>query len=294
MERTFKFLLIVIALLQINLAYSQIVVNDGTCYSNVNFTEDGELNDRPRYASVAGDIIEWSGSRWEITTASSQIEYFNESDTGTPPCSSFALWTVNNACGVDAGSVVAGGSCATELLPVELVEFNGVYQSNWVHLNWRTASEVNNEKFEIEESTDGRLYNKIGEVTGNGTTYERSDYSFSTISVSNQSLLYYRLKQIDFDGKFEYSHAISVDTKRGGEVGEFFPNPSKSGLVSLKYDYEERGGFERIEVFDVGGNRLPLIPVAYGDNELGFDFSNMAKGVYYVKIGGESRMLVLE
>jgi hypothetical protein len=174
------------------------------------------------------------------------------------------------------------------LLPVELIQFKGYVLDESIILNWQTASELNNEMFEIEQSQNGLKFQKIGEVEGKGTTLEQQDYSFEVKKPRN-GISYYRLKQIDFDGQFEYSKVISVNFKgENGNVGEFYPNPSKSGLVNL--DYFTSKEYEiTVSVFDMTGKLVvnQIQQVSNRDNNLSFDFSELNTGIYIVKIGDE-------
>lgn len=189
----------------------------------------------------------------------------------------------------------------TSVLPVELLKFDANYQKNSskVNLEWQTASELQNEKFEIEESQDGREFQKIGEVEGRGTTHELQDYTFE-VKKPRYGISYYRLKQIDFDGQFEYSKVLSVNFKgENEEVGEFYPNPSKSGMVYL--DYVSKTDEEIIvSVFDITGKLVinQIQQISSGDNNLRFDFSDLNMGIYMVKIGDERnpthRKLIIE
>lgn len=175
-----------------------------------------------------------------------------------------------------------------EVLPIELITFNGRTEDTNVKLTWQTASELNNEKFEIEEGQDGRAFQKIGEVAGKGTTLEQQDYSFEVKNPRN-GISYYRLKQIDFDGEFEYSKVISVNFKgENRDVGAFYPNPSKSGLVNLDYTSQTDDEIV-VSVFDVTGKLVvnQVQQISNGDNNLSFDFSELNTGIYIVKIGDE-------
>jgi hypothetical protein len=110
-------------------------------------------------------------------------------------------------------------------LPVELVSFKAQRHAQGVSLTWVTASEQDNSGFEVQVSLDGRNFQKLGFVESKvGTTLRRQNYSFlDTKAVSGTR--YYRLKQIDFDGKFEYSaiRAVSLDGDNG--VAAAYPNP---------------------------------------------------------------------
>jgi len=140
----------------------------------------------------------------------------------------------------------------TVVLPIELIDFKAEIFDNTVLLTWVTGSEYNNEKFEIQESRDGREFQKIGEINGNVTTTVQQEYSFDIKNPINGTS-YYRLKQIDFNGQFEYSKVVSVNFKgEGHQVGAIYPNPSTSGLVNLDY-FSQNDDEVTVSVFDMTG-----------------------------------------
>ncbi len=188
---------------------------------------------------------------------------------------------------------------ALSSLPVELVSFSAIQEKDLLNLKWTTASELNNEKFQIEVSQDGQKFEKIGEQKGKGTTSELQNYSF-TLENPHRGVSYYRLKQIDFDGQFEYSKVISIDFKEANDkVGKFYPNPSKSGLISLDYFAQSEEDI-LISVFDITGKLVinQIRQIATGNNSLSFNFSEITSGIYFVKIGKEKnptyRKLIIE
>lgn len=94
-------------------------------------------------------------------------------------------------------------------MPVEMTSFNARNVDNSVHLDWATASELNNSHFELEVSQDGRQFEYVVKVQGNGTTLNAQSYEYIHQNPAN-GVSYYRLKQVDFDGAFEYSEVRSV------------------------------------------------------------------------------------
>jgi hypothetical protein len=110
-------------------------------------------------------------------------------------------------------------------LPVELTSFTAIAKGRGVELAWKTASEVNNAGFEIERNVNGS-WNKIGYVEGNGTTNAPKSYNYTDVSA--KGTVSYRLKQVDNDGKFEYSNVVEVAagiTAADYELSQNFPNP---------------------------------------------------------------------
>lgn len=113
------------------------------------------------------------------------------------------------------------------ILPIELLRFDAIPGKHEVKLEWETATELNNSHFEVERSADGRNYQQIGTVGGHGTTSQVIAYEFTDGSpLSGKS--FYRLKQVDFDGAYEYSPVEPV-TFGGGSELKIFPNPASSG-----------------------------------------------------------------
>ena len=124
-----------------------------------------------------------------------------------------------------------GAQCADVILPVELSSFKGNSIDAGISLEWTTDSEVNNEGFEIEFSVDARSFESVAFVTGNGTTSQTQSYEFMH-KTNRPGSLYYRLKQMDFDGAFEYSDVIEVmreESNNGNIV--IFPNPAKEAFT---------------------------------------------------------------
>jgi hypothetical protein len=92
-----------------------------------------------------------------------------------------------------------------------------------------TVSELNNEGFDIERSIDGREWQTIGFVEGHGTSQEINHYIF-TDEVPLAGMNYYRLKQMDFNGKFEYSYIVNVELQLNNDELRIFPNPVSDEL----------------------------------------------------------------
>ncbi len=131
------------------------------------------------------------------------------------------------------GATIAGNTsefspCSPIItLPVSLISFKALNSQQGVMLTWETADEKNNDYFLLEKSTDGIHFETIGKIDGNGTSISLSNYSYIDQSAGT-GLIYYRLKQVDFDGVFEYSSVISVNIHSTQTV-VLFPSPINSG-----------------------------------------------------------------
>lgn len=97
----------------------------------------------------------------------------------------------------------------TSTTPVELISFKGNVEGNYVQLKWSTAIELNNDYFILEKSNDAVNWNEIGRVSGNGTSSSLHNYSY--LDTKPFSVNYYRLKQVDYNGDYEYSHIVNVN-----------------------------------------------------------------------------------
>jgi len=163
---------------------------------------------------------------------------------------------------------------ACALLPIELLFFNGTAQNGEVLLSWQTASEENNDYFQMEHSTDGSHFQPIGKVAGRGTTTTPHKYAFRHTRPT-AGANYYRFKQVDFDGKFSYSPIVHVEIGVGAIV-EVFPNPTTS-LAILKGDLAE--GTARL--LDINGR--PLIEKQLPNGRT-FDLSPFPAGIYLLEV----------
>ncbi|MCW8810313.1 MAG: T9SS type A sorting domain-containing protein [Ignavibacteriaceae bacterium] len=179
--------------------------------------------------------------------------------------------------------------CLTYVVPVELTSFTAKAVSNDVELNWTTATETNNQGFDIERTlVNSQVPNweKIGYVAGFGTTTEPKTYSFVDTKLETGSYTY-RLKQIDFDGTFEYSNAVNVEVEVPIEYAleQNYPNPFNPS-TTIKYSIPE-DGFVKLAVYNMLGEQVATLVNAQqksGRYEINFNASNLASGVYVYRI----------
>ncbi|OGU70036.1 MAG: hypothetical protein A2W30_04910, partial [Ignavibacteria bacterium RBG_16_36_9] len=183
-------------------------------------------------------------------------------------------------------------------LPVELTSFIAYVVGNSVKLKWQTATEVNNYGFEIERncSKDKEMWETIGFVEGHGNSNSPKSYSFTDKNPIGGSKFKYRLKQIDTDGKFEYSKVIEVDlgSPMNYELSQNYPNPFNPTTI-IKCEIPELS-FVTIKVYDVLGNEIATLvneEKPAGEYEVEFNSNsdggrNLPSGVYFyqLRIGG--------
>jgi photosystem II stability/assembly factor-like uncharacterized protein len=173
-------------------------------------------------------------------------------------------------------------------VPVELVSFSAEVFGGNVNLTWMTATELNNYGFQIErrnfESTE---WVNVGFVNGNGSTTETQFYSFSDKSVS-VGKYFYRLKQLDFSGSYEYSSEIEatiLEVLNDFNLKQNYPNPfNPSTRISFSIP---QNSFVTLKVFDVLGNEIETLvnrDLEAGSYELEFIGKNLTSGVYFYNI----------
>ena len=171
-------------------------------------------------------------------------------------------------------------------LPVELISFTANYSDGKVNLNWITASELNNSGFDVERN-NGNGFEKIGFVQGNGTTNEKSNFSFVDEN-PGFGKIQYRLKQIDFDGTFSYSGVVEVETNIPTEfsLSQNYPNPFNPS-TTIEYSIAKAGIVNLTIYNSLGEEVLKLVDNQF--NEAGtytvkFNANGLASGTYIYRL----------
>jgi hypothetical protein len=177
-------------------------------------------------------------------------------------------------------------------LPVELTIFTAALNSGAVELNWKTATEVNNYGFEIEKTVISNQqavtsWKKIGFVEGAGTTNAPKKYSYSDRNIP-EGKYSYRLKQIDRDGKFEYSQTVEVTAAIAPKVfalEQNFPNPfNPSTVISYQLPISSQVS---LKVYDAIGREVTTLvneTKEAGYYSVTFDAKNLSTGIYFVRL----------
>lgn len=177
------------------------------------------------------------------------------------------------------GEFAIGGGLDNSLLPVELTTFNAYRKGNSTAVVWETASERNANFFQIERSTDARIFTNIGQVKAFGNTTEAHKYLFMDNN-PNSGINYYRLKIMDADDKFEYSRTVSVQYDKKVKAW-VYPNPVSENLI-LERDTEGVGKYD-LEISDAIG-RIYYNAKSIDNQQYSLDFNNFTNGMYFVKM----------
>jgi hypothetical protein len=163
------------------------------------------------------------------------------------------------------------------VIPVTWLDFSAKSKTNGtVDLNWSTATERQNSHFDIQRSANGRNWKSIGTVKGSGSSAVKRSYNF-TDDAPLSNVNYYRLKQVDFDGKFDYSTTIAVNMRTGGKGLSVYPNPVSDKLNVVSNSFDTEGS---VQVFDMKGSLVKTAQVV--NNQL--DVAELPVGLYHIRL----------
>jgi hypothetical protein len=203
-----------------------------------------------------------------------------------------ALWV-----GDESGTKKLFWDKLSAIIPVELTSFTANVSGNDVTLNWTTATETNNSGFTIERSQSESNWQKIGFVPGFGTTTELRSYSYTDAGVAS-GIYFYRIKQIDYNGTFEYyelSSSVEVSTPDVFYLAQNYPNPFNPA-TKIDYSIAQATNVELV-IFNSIGEKVAVMvnelqqPGRYtvnfsakGGSASGGDALNISSGVYFYKL----------
>lgn len=177
-------------------------------------------------------------------------------------------------------------------LPVQLASFKAFPNKQRVDLHWRTTSEVNNQEFEIEHRTNEGTFQTIATIPGNGTTSSIQDYHYSHSNVQMGSN-YYRLKQVDIDGNYQYSKVISAEiATKDNSLIQLFPNPNLTGRVNLIYHAQDND-ILHIKLLDTNGRLMKYEKraIANGHNSLELNIGSLGNGLFIMEISDSHKRI---
>jgi hypothetical protein len=174
-----------------------------------------------------------------------------------------------------------------ETLPSTLISFEATpVEHRYIQLDWTTVSEINNDHFSVERSNDAISWESIGTVDGAGNSSVILNYEYKDTEPLN-GISYYRLKQTDYDGSVMYSSIRSVTL--GDEVLSVFPNPVNH-MLTIEGTNVSR---QRVWIVSTLGVDVTssVSTTQVDESKTTLDFSKLASGVYFVKVGTNSRMI---
>ncbi len=241
----------------------------------------------------------YSGSRTTVVknTSTAATTWVDIGGTGGPATSGTpvggSVTSTSSPTAFTSFSRFTLGSKLTGLnpLPVELLNFSGEVVDNGNMLFWQTASELNNNYFDLERSADGVNFYKISQIAGSGTTNNTVSYYFLD-KEPLVGLSYYRLKQVDFNGDFEYSNVITI-TKESDKVLVSSPIPNPA-INNVRYDIvTPKMGTLLIQVLDINGKVVlnSLVGLDEGASKINVNTDVLAVGVYSIKVSFNDQLI---
>jgi hypothetical protein len=217
------------------------------------------------------------------------------------------LYSNTDSLNIVLGGCCDGGSCSTfsgtrlhsinfknavtynDPVPVTWLYFNIEKNGLAAEITWATATEINNSHFEVYRSGNGLTWEKIGSVKGNGNSNSVLEYEF--IDKNPLVLNFYKLKQVDFDGKFEYTAIRVVDFKAGKITIQGYPNPNQ-GQMTLDINRESTADPVQVDISDIQGNVIlaeTFEPNGSQNLIMPLDISAFRNGLYILRvISGQS------
>ena len=290
-----------------NQGFAKVNANNGTYqfYSPTNSQIPGE-NISPLAVTPDGRL--WFSNFQSTTTSTYGLCWFDGTDFGIIPQQQIGGLPHAQIYDLEVKNIQNGYelwiSCASRgiavltvtgsVVPVELVSFSASTNGNSVNLNWSTSTETNNSGFSLERkqvyspqsTVHNEEWNEIGFISGHGTTTETQSYSFVDENLASGKY-HYRLKQIDFDGTFEYSNEVEVivSVPEKFKLSQNYPNPFNPS-TKIKYQIATSNPVS-LKIYDVLGNEVATLVneiQSTGNYEVTFDASSLSSGTYFYRL----------
>ena len=199
----------------------------------------------------------------------------SKSNLAKPDCIYFNDYTL----------IVDAAACGP--MPVKLVSFNGTYADGVATLKWNTSQELNNDRFELLRSNDGKDFELAAIIAGAGNSFTPKSYRYSDHIAFAGNNIFYRLKQIDKDGRFTFSNIIKLAVSSVSSSFQVFPNPAFNDFtVSFTAN---KIGTATLLVRSTNGQTVisKKIDVIKGNNSMLINVSQLKAGMYYISVMNE-------
>ena len=173
----------------------------------------------------------------------------------------------------------------TGLLPVTIIDFTAQKNNESVFLKWYATQETNFKQYEIQRSTDGIVFSKIGELPGKNL----ANYSFTDNKLPVANTVYYRLKMIDIDSKFNYSKTIAIRLNDNFSNAQAYPNPTRGGLtIKLQHALTENSN---LIIADLSGRIVLQQQASIGQKNIDLNVSKFPAGRYFIKLSNSTELI---
>ena len=268
-----------------NYDYGQVEIstNNGSTFTPLagNYTEPGtgtfQPNGEPLYDGVQSNWVNEEIDLTNFNSSQAKLKFELKTDGSVTKDG----WFID-----DIGILVYG------IVPVELSSFTAIAKDDNISLNWVTSTETNNMGFEVEKraTNSNSGWQKLGFINGNGTTTEKSSYSFIDENpVEGKS--YYRLKQFDFDGSYKIYDAVEVnfETVKEYSLEQNYPNPFNP-TTEINYNLAKSGNIT-LKVYNILGSEVATLVngfVEAGKHTVKFDATDFTSGIYFYTIKADN------
>lgn len=249
--------------------YIQIIGNPGETWT---LTNVNGLLDHTGSPIPAGTIIP------ETTSGTYYLNVWFNASTGG--------WSTNATNGstllsAGPGAAISCPPCPLSPLPVEVISFDATVINNNVELKWSTASETNNSHFVLERSFDGQRFDQLSVIEGAGTTADFQSYKFMDESALF-GINYYRLKQVDLDGQYEYLDVITAIIEIETPVITVLPNPVKD-FAKIRVEMNTVHPVD-LQLLDAHGKLVKTIKINNAGGIEEVNLEDLSAGVYFISV----------
>lgn len=264
----------------------------------VRITGAGSISDTLVSTDISGlsPLITWSGAAAnDILTATAKFSARGGITYASlrPLTDPIQLLVLGRSSVVQRSDTITYGA-----LPVELTNFSASVYDRTVELTWQTSEEINNAGFDVERSVSGSQdWNKVGFLQGHGTTNNSYIYSFADRNLASGTYSY-RLKQIDYNGEFEYHNLTSevvIGVPDKFALSQNFPNPFNP---ETKINFQiPTDGFVSLKVFDNSGKEVATLvnqSMTAGFHTTNFNASTLSSGVYFYRLETQGFVKVMK
>jgi hypothetical protein len=224
------------------------------------------ISNDPALTNITVDIVSDNNG-----AGYSGVQYFGCCPAGLNLCSRASGSAIGGTTGLGFGFADPGGS-----LPVALTNFSATGSSGNVLLKWMTSTEINNEFFTLERSTDGAIWSYISRIEGHGNSSHNNTYSYIDTKPGN-GIIYYRVSQTDFDGTTVYYEPVSLLLKRDDVT--VYPNPSSERFyISGEFEAAE------IRMENILGEVVLPVDVSLRSQLITVETTGLRPGTYFLRI----------
>lgn len=244
-------------------------INNGL---NKTYLGSAQTNNFSSWTRMSQDFSGYSGTQevcLEVVNAQAQQQDF--------AIDNYCIYTENSA------------------LPISLIHFNAVLEPSQVRLSWRTAQETNNKGFMIERSLDGKHFEEINSsIISNGQSNSSSAQSYTHLDTAlpSKGTLFYRLKQIDLDGKLTLSHVITVRIIESNTSMTVFPIPANDQMTVQISDTYSDNQINTAQIMSLNGQVLVSMQLDMNQKQITLNTSQIPSGVYTLLIRSEDQSMI--